>query len=601
MNVVVALLLLIGACSDDTTATTTSTASTATTAATTSTSAATTTSTTEPVPIVTGVELEIASVAASQELDDFPAADAVDGDPSTWWSSGDGPPQWIEIDFAAEVTISAITLTVSQDPPAAATHVFSSDGQTLLEMTQETADFDQIELVPEEPWTEVQRLRIETIDTPSWVAWREIEAFGEVTGEAEVAGPTPDLIFTGGPILTVSAAGTVEALAITGETITAVGTATELLPTAGADTQVIDLAGRTLMPGFVDAHTHLLNDAWRLDTDPLGGQQIALENGITTLANLFTTPEFLEEMQGYDEAGLMRVRSSLYLIATDNCGTLQGDWWQDHPPTNEPGEMLRIGGVKVFMDGGTCGPWAVSEETIAGVEPGPVFLTPEDLEGIYADANALGMQIVTHAVGDLAITAALDAHAATMQPGNPLRHRIDHVTMVTDAVIEGFQATRMDAALFGFYPTCPGGFEATDFGTAYMRRHLPLIEANPDSVFGWHGDDPWVGPINPLEEWHNMVTRVEVRDDGTICEPEPWLAERTFGVEQSLRMMTIDAAYLIRRETEVGSLEPGKYADLIVLSDNPLDVDPMAIRDIELLMTMVGGTVEVCNVDEICP
>ena len=68
-------------------------------------------------------------------------------------------------------------------------------------------------------------------------------------------------------------------------------------------------------------------------------------------------------------------------------------------------------------------------------------------------------------------------------------------------------------------------------------------------------------------------------------------------------MMTIEAAYAIFREEEVGSLKPGKLADLIILSDNPLTVDPDAIKDIELLMTMVGGHVEYCAVGQeaLCP
>jgi len=79
------------------------------------------------------------------------------------------------------------------------------------------------------------------------------------------------------------------------------------------------------------------------------------------------------------------------------------------------------------------------------------------------------------------------------------------------------------------------------------------------------------------------------------------MADRTFDVDTALRMMTIDAAYAIHRDTEVGSLEVGKYADLIVLSADPTAVPEREIFDIEVLMTMVGGRVEVCQDASVCP
>jgi len=74
-------------------------------------------------------------------------------------------------------------------------------------------------------------------------------------------------------------------------------------------------------------------------------------------------------------------------------------------------------------------------------------------------------------------------------------------------------------------------------------------------------------------------------------------------VEEALPLMTVEAAYALLREGEIGSLKAGKLADLIILSANPLDVDHDAILDIQVLMTMVGGEVEHCEQghEEICP
>ena len=80
-----------------------------------------------------------------------------------------------------------------------------------------------------------------------------------------------------------------------------------------------------------------------------------------------------------------------------------------------------------------------------------------------------------------------------------------------------------------------------------------------------------------------------------------WLAAEAITAEEALRLMTINGAYLLFMEDEVGSLKPGKLADMIVLTDNPLTIDPDALKDLEVLMTMVGGQVEYCGDDSLCP
>ena len=65
-------------------------------------------------------------------------------------------------------------------------------------------------------------------------------------------------------------------------------------------------------------------------------------------------------------------------------------------------------------------------------------------------------------------------------------------------------------------------------------------------------------------------------------------------VEEALQLMTIEAAYALFMEEKVGSLKPGKFADLIVLSANPVRIDPDSLKDLKVLVTMVGGRVEYC-------
>jgi len=113
-----------------------------------------------------------------------------------------------------------------------------------------------------------------------------------------------DLILTGGPVVTMDpAVGTVEAIAIDGDTIVAVGSAYQIAQYAGADTVVVDLAGRTIIPGFVDAHTHVLFEMGGLAE----GQRLALENGITTVGDAYVNAERVDAYVAAAESGELRV------------------------------------------------------------------------------------------------------------------------------------------------------------------------------------------------------------------------------------------------------------------------------------------------------
>jgi predicted amidohydrolase YtcJ len=94
-----------------------------------------------------------------------------------------------------------------------------------------------------------------------------------------------------------------------------------------------------------------------------------------------------------------------------------------------------------------------------------------------------------------------------------------------------------------------------------------------------------------------------VGSDGRICEAPNWQKAHTITAAEALPMMTIHAAYALFRDQEVGSLTPGKYADLIVLSDDPLTVDPEEIPHMDVMLTMVGGRVEHCapGHETLCP
>lgn len=419
----------------------------------------------------------------------------------------------------------------------------------------------------------------------------------------------PTVIFYNGTVLTMdSDLPTAEAIAVGGDRILAIGTNEDILALQAADTRIVDLQGSTLMPGFVDPHSHIFNNAARyLGSDNyLQAQQLALRNGITTLGNMWADPGFLTVMQAMESSGQLRVRTSLYLTYTTPCGELMGDWYQQFPPTRKAGEMLRIGGLKLVADGGVCGSWALSYE-LPGVGYGDLWFTQDEMNTIVSDLDAAGYQLAIHAMGDRAIEQVLNAIEFTLDGHhNTLRHRIEHNANLRPDLISRYSEIGVVATIFGSYPAwlVEASPQPPKLKTEWEWLFRDLMLANPDVHIAWHGDYPWVGPASPLLHLYSMVTPYNIfSDDGTECDDPTWWNGRTFTVDEVLPMMTIEGAYALFRDEEVGSLEAGKFADLIVLSGDPTAIDPLDIKELKVWMTMVGGEVEWCapGHEALCP
>ncbi len=412
-----------------------------------------------------------------------------------------------------------------------------------------------------------------------------------------------DTVFRGGTVVTMDETlGTVEAIAISGDEVAAVGSVADIEAYVGPDTEVIELEGRVVAPGFVDAHTHVLSDTGGF----ANGQREALQVGITTLADASVEPDVYPGFVDFANSGELKIRTGMYLARSDVCGADQGDWYLEHPPGEMYGDRLWVAGVKVFSDGSfVCGAVAVSETFLEGYEPGPPFHTVGTLTEWFKEANDAGYQVITHAQGDLAIEGVMDAYEAVLgDSGNPLRHRIEHNSVPRQELLPRYGELDLVATVFALTPACSPDAPWTEFMKANGDRPHMIAAANPGVVVAWHGDDPYVPPLAPLTDLYMLVTRDQVLDDGTVCPAPDWVASGAVpSVEEAWKMMTINGAYALHMEESVGSLAPGKLADLIVLSNNPLTVHVREILDIEMLATMIGGEFEFCSAaaTDLCP
>lgn len=182
------------------------------------------------------------------------------------------------------------------------------------------------------------------------------------------------------------------------------------------------------MPGFVDAHSHLGQNAQGDSGKFQQLQDDAIRKGITTTTEMYVDAAVMEQLKGYDRAGLMRMRWNTYLLYNTNCGdSVDSGWYKTYAQGEEITPHIRNQGVKLFSDGGSCHVPAVSFEYPDGYGHGDLFLTGDRITAIVKEVQGSNHQIAIHALGDRAIEEAQNAIADALNGApNTHRHRIGH-------------------------------------------------------------------------------------------------------------------------------------------------------------------------------
>ena len=250
---------------------------------------------------------------------------------------------------------------------------------------------------------------------------------------------------------------------------------------------------------------------------------------------------------------------------------------------------VKVGAIKISQDGSIQGH---SGALTRGYhdrpeEHGIIWLQPDDLNKAVESSHLGGFQVSIHGNGDWAINTVLDAYeyALSRHPVSDHRHRIEHCQAVREDQLDRMQRLGVLASFFNLHVYYWGDRHRDLFlGPERSARISPLKGAvERGIVFGCHSD--WaVAPVDPLFNVHVGVNR-KTRD-GKELGPE-----FRIDAEQALRSMTIDAAFLAFEEDIKGSIEPGKLADMVVLTDNPLDMPPDKIDDVEIDYTIIGGDI----------
>ncbi|MBK5115219.1 MAG: amidohydrolase family protein [Candidatus Heimdallarchaeota archaeon] len=230
------------------------------------------------------------------------------------------------------------------------------------------------------------------------------------------------------------------------------------------------------------------------------------------------------------------------------------------------------------------------------------------LNAVVKTIHDKGFSCAFHSMGDRSTETVLNAieYALDGETNDNYRHQIEHNSFIREDLIAQAQSLNTIHSVRGYFPTYWQVEYAELFNETvlewYVNRYsLPSegLHAYLETDFTWevYDDDDLSGSrnIKPFLHMWGLVTRKSIDHNGTIHTPLPWLAEHTISVEQALKMMTLEGAYAVKQEDYLGSLEAGKFADLIVISDDPLTINHDEIKDIEVYLTMINGTIEYQN------
>lgn len=530
-------------------------------------------------------------------------------------------------------------------------------------------------------------------------------------------GPAADLIVTHAEVWTGDPAQPeAQAVAVLGDRIAAVGTATEIEQWRGPQTQVIAAQGRLILPGFNDAHVHFIDGGLQLDNVDLKDAATPEEfvRRVGSQANAFAPGEWvlgggwdehlwdrpvLPTRQMIDpvtpESPVLIHRCDLHMALTNSValrlagvtaempdpigGTIVRDAQgaptgilkdaaircvkriipqltpkqrlravkralehaaslgitsiQHMNPTSddvslymelaERGELttriyaallntewaergrvgirhgfgsptMRIGALKGFADGSLGSATAYFFDPYTDAPETRGLLTEEMqprsaiLERLL-QADAAGMQLCLHAIGDQAVSLVLDFYQEITQAHGQCdrRFRIEHAQHVALKDFTRFARMNVVASVQPYHAIDDGQWAEQRIGVERLETSYPYRTFLDHHVRLALGTDWYVAPLNPMLTLYAATTRAAL--DGK--NPGGWLPKQKLTMGEAVSAYTLGSAYAEFQEQVKGSITPGKLADMVLLSENIFKIDPAKVRDVRVDTTIMGGQV----------
>ncbi|MEW6730640.1 MAG: amidohydrolase [Acidobacteriota bacterium] len=314
----------------------------------------------------------------------------------------------------------------------------------------------------------------------------------------------------------------------------------------------------------------------------------ALSNGVTTFHDAgapFSTIDLLKQLAS---EGKLPLR--LYVMIRGESNEILAEKLPHYRLINYADGHLTVRSIKRQIDGalGPHGAWLLEPYTDKPESTGLVLEPVEDITRTSELAIQYGFQVNTHAIGDRANREVLNIYEKVFrahQDKKDLRWRIEHAQHLNPDDISRFAALGVIASMQGIHATSDGAWVPKRLGEQRTQKGAYLWRTLWDSkVVVTNGTDTPVEDISPLESFYATVARR--LPDGT-----PFFPEQRLTREEALKSYTINNAYAAFEEAVKGSLTPGKWADIVVLSNDIMTVPEEQIHKTEVLYTIVGGKI----------
>ena len=524
-----------------------------------------------------------------------------------------------------------------------------------------------------------------------------------------------DVIFVNGKIWTVDKAKpSAEAVAVLNGRILSVGSGSEIRKLAGAQTRIVDLKGKCMLPGFIDNHTHFMSGGFQLQSvdlrnakseaefaaliearaekystrwitggdwdhdnwpggnlptkelidratartpvfvnrydghmalansyvlklagidkntpDPQGGtivhdkktgeptgvlkdaamnlvyrhvpdpsEQEMLEAAKLALAEArrFGVTSIQDVSSGNDVRVYQILRDKGELTARFHCRIPLSQWGNFaavgiKAPFGD--DWVRVGSLKEFADGSLGSSTALFFQPFTS-DPGTCGLAMDvvldgRLEKWGMGADRAGLQLSIHAIGDSANNLVLDLFEKITKtnPKWDRRFRNEHAQHIAPKDFQRFAALGVIASVQPYHAIDDGRWAEKRIGHERCKTSYPFRTFLDSGVKMCFGSDWTVGPLSPLLGIYAAVTRRTT--DG--ANPNGWFPEQKITVQEAIQAYTVNCAYAAFEEREKGSITPGKLADLVVLTDDILTIDPVRIEQVGVELTVVGGKI----------
>ena len=260
-------------------------------------------------------------------------------------------------------------------------------------------------------------------------------------------------------------------------------------------------------------------------------------------------------------------------------------------PFGDP--WIRIGSMKEFVDG------SLGSSTALFFNP---YLSDPGTKGLAMDvvtdgslarwgkgADRAGLQLSIHAIGDSGNSLLLDLFEKIVKenPAWDRRFRIEHAQHIAPKDFRRFAKLGVIASVQPYHAIDDGRWAEKRIGHERCKTTYPFRSFIDEGATLSFGSDWTVGPLSPILGIYAAVTRRTT--DG--ANPNGWFPEQKITVQEAIKAYTMNNAYAAFEEREKGSITPGKLADLVVLSDDILSIDPAKIETVRVETTVLGGKI----------